>query len=88
MSKRAAGGASAVQSLCRMDPGGQPERMIWMCVHPADLSSADAEVLRYKTRVHSMCTAEVGEFSSTWVVPQELLLSQRNGIRAFFIGNK
>lgn len=27
----------------------------------ADLSSADAEVLRYKARAHSMCVVEVGD---------------------------
>ena len=29
---------------------------------PADLSSADADVLRYQTRMHSMCITEKGVF--------------------------
>ena len=70
-----------------MDPGGQPERMIWFL--PADSSSADAEVLRYQTLMYSMYMAErtfirqVGWYRRSCSCPKD-------GIRAFFnvIGKK
>jgi len=52
--------------------------------YPADSSSADAEVLRYQTRAHSMCAAEEGVLTSTWVVPQEFALVPKDGIRVYF----
>ena len=56
--------------------------MFW--IFPADSSSADAEVLRYQTQMHSMCITEAGVLYANLGGTAGVALVPKDGIRVYF----